>query len=458
MLIAIVVSAWKFLPKFEPNKLFIYLWSLQIIGGSLLLLGTYRPTGWLFLYIACCCIILLISAWLGKKTMTKVHFREQHYRLHEKRAVWVFFILFIPALLYPYVSLKINDISLENYLSGQGFLDLNFRVAELRYSLQYYEPAWASILLACVYFIPLYGGFIFLKLPRKKRWISFLSVLPALFIVLLLNTKSALISVVLLWIAAYIASFIDSGNLNKWKLKRRNIILIAVSGLAFFAILYGSLVFRLGTLNTTSIKTANYKLSIYALGHIGTTDKWFDTQKSDIPLFNNQWGIRSFYGISNPLHLAKREQGIYTRCTVYAYHYRKLSLDPEPPLRQSSVLIPLPEGAERVTIVLINNEKYKKRPMYSNIYTLFRPLMEDFGILGSFIFFAVMGFLASCAYYLLQKKNLFFIAVIVLSACLFFYCYYITSVWAYSTHIAAFVLFYAVLRLTFVKVSPKSDL
>jgi oligosaccharide repeat unit polymerase len=296
-----------------------------------------------------------------------------------------------------------------------------------------------------------------LKLSAKKRWISLLSLLPAFFIVLFFNVKSTFIAVIMLWIVACITSFIATGDLKKWKLKRKNIILITVSGFLFFAILYGSLVFRLGALNVTSLKTANYKLSIYALGHIGATDKWFDTQKDTIPLFNNQWGMRSFYGISNPLHIAKREQGIYSFCTTYAYYYKKISLEPEPPLRPVTMDIPPPEGVEEPSIIYINNEKYRKQPMYSNVYTLFRPAMEDFGTLGSLIFFAIAGFLASCSYCLLRKKNLFFSAVIVLSANLFFYCYYITSAWAYSTYIAAFILFYVVLRLTFVKTPPALD-
>ena len=266
-----------------------------------------------------------------------------------------------------------------------------------------------QILLTFVYAAPLCGGYAFVYSENKlHKIISILTFIPSLMSLLITNTKAVLIASVFLWASSFLVGYLDKyKKLPKISeiVNIKTIIILA----GIFLILYTSMVLRTGKINKDIINIVNTKFKIYALGQVFSFDNWFLNNA-----FNTEHtlGQYTFFGIFDALGLAVRNQGVFSEFT------------------------------------------YNLAGNGTNIYTVFRGIISDFGILGGLIFFIVTGIFSG---YSLKKisqgRKKAIISRLILTSTYFFVFYSILiSPWTYNSQILAFIVFGFYLFLSWRKI------
>ena len=126
---------------------------------------------------------------------------------------------------------------------------------------------------------------------------------------------------------------------------------------------------------------------------------------------NNQmrYGVLTFFGVANALGIAKRQTGIYRD---YVYFGR---LD---------------------------------KTMRSNVYTIFRMLIDDFGIVGALVFLLLLGFASAKAIVFIKKRKMIFLCQAFLVAVYSYVMWgFVASIWAYTSIICAYGLTFLIFSI-----------
>lgn len=301
-----------------------------------------------------------------------------------------------------------NGLSLNQLLDLDSLMDLNNSIAVERSSGNSGQVSFISrFFLVFTYLSPLIGGFnINFMRSKKSKVFCFLSLMPAFLIILVQNTKAVWIASIFLFISGYLTSNI---KLNKSlpKLLFKKIFWISAGFFTFIGINYLSMILRVGYFDESIIGTINKKFTLYALGHIPAFDIWFSDNLRSI---DYNFGVKTFYGIADFIGLSERVRGIYV-------------------------------------------DQVSWSGWSTNVYTAFRPLIDDFGPYLSLTFMLLMGFIMSYIFYMVKNKNLRFKGMALLSAFYFYVLYgFITSPWAYMSYILAFIFFAIYLRVVMLKV------
>ena len=161
------------------------------------------------------------------------------------------------------------------------------------------------------------------------------------------------------------------------------------------------------------IRTPNIILSLHNASYFEITKLRLDTGTVAQPWVNGsgnmfyrdnslKYGVMTFFGIFNGIGLAKRQTGIY-RDFVY---FGRLD-----------------------------------KTMRSNVYTIFRMLIDDFGKVGALIFLLLLGFASGKAVVMIQKRKFVFLCQAFLIAVYSYVLWgFVASIWAYTSILCAFGL------------------
>ena len=171
------------------------------------------------------------------------------------------------------------------------------------------------------------------------------------------------------------------------------------------------MVFRTGEVSEKTILQISEKFVSYALGHMHNIDFWFTSyQPTELT-----WGSHTFLGISNLLGIEERVQGIY------------------------------PE---------FNNVGKNGFFGISNTFTIFRPLVEDFGEAGAMVAMFVMGAIANMSLKAVIAHRYTICNQVVLVAIFAFLMWsFSASFYAYTTYLAMFMLVFFLFHIIQTKVS-----
>lgn len=410
--------AWKVHQRYEPARYFLLFWGLQIVIGLSLLVGKFDFNGKGLTYIATMCILFSMGSLLGGRLSRRVEAKVHQHRFWERLALGMLFIGLLMALLHWVEGLWTNGYALADLFSGQALLRLNDAASDTRYLAPPPVSILSRITLVFLYLTPLYGGYLLPLLKGKKRGWTYLPLLPPLFMALTLSVKSALITSVALWCIGILVSAL-ANNRDFLKVRKATVFKWMGGGLVLILVLFTSMVLRTGKFDQHSVRETEQKIVIYACGHLPAFDAWFEQKAGTV---KPSWGVKTFYGLSAPLGLAKREQGVFTE------------------------------------YVVLGDKKGPQVPhlMDTNVYTLFRFLIEDFGLLGSSLFLLLAGMLAGFASAFVRKRpgNAFF--QVVLMAILFTIAWsFVGSVWAYTSYMATMVLMWGLVKVSFYGYNPK---
>ena len=165
------------------------------------------------------------------------------------------------------------------------------------------------------------------------------------------------------------------------------------------------MVFRTGEVSEKTILDIGQKFVTYALGQFHCFDVWYTTyEPTEYAL-----GTKTFMGISNVLGLEDRTQGVYAE-----FHQ-------------------------------IGQNGYYG---ISNIFTIFRSLIEDFGEAGTLFFMLLLGIVTTISMKNLLCRNMIFFNQVCISAAYAYLMWsFATSFFAYTSYIAMFLLAYILFRI-----------
>ena len=381
--------------KYPFSLLFSFYWFLNVLI-SFLFFPDFIFSNFLLLFLIISSISIFIGERVGSFTIIK-----------NNNSLWfnlslinkIFFIVFLFSMLFPIINLSNYGFNLFDISSLKSLLEINNKIANLRYLGKIETTFTSQILLSLTYLLPFIGGFLYFHLNKKKFII--LSILPQLLIMLSQNTKVSFIAAVLIFISCLTAcNIIFTNKIYNFSFKK--IILASLIGLLFYSLFIFSFAARRGELNAKVISESKNKISNY-IAHVPALDVYLNSEK----VINYSFGLKTFYGISNYLGILKRKGGIFTDFIDFKSE----------------------------------NKKFK-----TNIFTVFRLLIADFGVKGSIIFLSFLSFLFG----FFRVNNIKFksFSICLISTFIFFILYsFVSSVFAYMSYIFSFIMFFLVLKI-----------
>lgn len=238
-----------------------------------------------------------------------------------------------------------------------GVLEVGAHWTLLRYE-DVVEPWSVRLLVMWLHPAALMGGLLFACSPsRRDRFIAVITSLPAVLYGLLTGSRAAILIGLTCWGSGYLAAVVvrtpQLSTVFTWK-RVLLLSLVPVCGLVIFASI--DAVRDSSWVHTVMIDVREQKLENYIFGSPAAFADWYAHADSIAP----EWGARTFAGEFDLLQIKPRIVGRY--------------------LETSNVV-----GTEN-----------------TNVYTLFRGLIEDFTEVGAVIIAACFGLLAG---YLFQSRS-----------------------------------------------------
>lgn len=398
--IGLLLLSWKYILRLEPAGVFAAMWIF--FAFSTLLLQNYIELR----YSGCIFMILGVTVFVLGTFFCDAFYNPAPSGVSlEVKQHWIMpmlVVLTVGAMVNPIYSIALHGFSLQALLSMQDLLNMNKSIAEDRY---YTGEAYSVInqfFLIFSYAAPVIGGFCYRLSGKVNKTLCILTLVPGTFIALTQSMKMGMMTSFILWFASYITCSYSYGL--PIHIKFKTVLRFAIIIISFFFVLFISMVFRTGEVSERTILDISEKFITYALGHMHCVDMWYT---SYVPT-ELAWGSKTFMGISNLLGIEERVQGIYP---------------------------------EYINI--------GKNGFYgiSNIYTIFRPLVEDFGEAGTMLVMFLMGIAAN---YSLKSvavhRAVFLNQVIVIAIFAYLMWAFVASFYAYTSYLAMFALIYFLFR------------
>lgn len=406
-----LVLAYKIHDKFDPARYFLLMWGAQIIVIYLLFHKFFIFTGFGLVLITLYCILFSVGTVIGFGLGNQIRQKEQNYSFDQQKAFGILAICFTLAIIFVWKGIHSFGYDLKQILSLKILLELNNAASVSRYNDEQTGSLINQILLVFIYATPLLGGYLLPLVKRRLKIFCYLSIIPAVLVTATQSIKSLFITSVALWIIGVLVSSYANNKLYL-RVKQSTILKIAISGFVFFMFLFLTMIFRTGTFDLETVLIIRDKLVIYAFGHLPAFDIWYSQNVGEI---NPSFGVKTFYGITNYLGIEERKLGIFTEFTSFAHiDYKEIAPDLE-----------------------------------TNVYTLFRLLVEDFGTVGSIIFLFITGTISGYSIIAIRKcSNSIFFQVVLISILFMISWSFVASVFAYTSYIVTLVLIYFLIKLS----------
>ena len=404
--VALLLLSWKYILRLEPAGIFAALWVSFAVFT--LLLQNYIDLN----FEGCVFIITGVIFFVAGTIFCDYFYQptpsDVKLQLKKEWVTPLLLILLVGAMVNPIYSIILHGFSLRALLDMREVLEMNKGIAEDRYAGAEAHDLVNQFFLIFSYAAPVIGGFCFRLVNKWNKFLCVITLIPCTFIALTQSLKMGMIASFILFFASYIVCSYTYGLpiKIKWKVILRFTLVIA----GFFFTLFISMVLRTGEINQKTILEISEKFISYAIGHMHNVDVWFTTY---IPT-DLTWGSKTFLGISNVLGIEERVQGIY-----HEFH------------------------------------NVGKNGFYgiSNTFTIFRPLVEDFGEVGAMIAMFVMGGISNMSLKSVVAHRSTILNQVVLVAIFAYLMWsFSASFYAYTTYLAMFALVFVLFHLLQTKV------
>lgn len=294
------------------------------------------------------------------------------------------------------------------------------RILGLRYRGEIITSLWGSIGTLSMYSSSILSGLLIPLTSNKSRWIVFWGIIPSIVLLLTTAAKGQILLSLFYMLGGIISSKIylrQSLTINKSIRSKLIPVILSISVLIIVAFISRN---PKGYENSSidEIGSVLYKnINSYASGHIIAFSDWFSSEyfeDSKLYYSSNKYefypGFFTFSPVLKMLGYSKNfEHGVYT-------------------------------------------EFYEDQNIKSNIYTVFRGLIYDFGFFGNFIFWLILGLFSQVIYNMIYfKKN-------IMALCLFplllgwIYQTYIISNFMWSTTILSGITVFLLIQMTKLKI------
>lgn len=214
-------------------------------------------------------------------------------------------------------------------------------------------PMLSQALLPFVFLAPAAGGILFV-LRREKKWkaIALSAFLPAIAVTVLQTTKAAVLFAMVLWLSGYFATRLRN---RKLKVFTKGHLLVATIVVALVTVFFfATSLARMASTDAGLLDLVMRKLLTAAFGHMTVFSKW----------------LAEYWNASTEPTLGT---------IVFAG-----------PLEMLGVVHRIPGLFENVVDLVLGET--------SNIYTAFRPLIQDFTIPGALTVLGLLGFIGGVGF------------------------------------------------------------
>ena len=214
-------------------------------------------------------------------------------------------------------------------------------------------PILSQAFLPFVYLAPAVGGILF-ELRREKVWklLALTAFVPAIAVTILQTTKAALLFAMVLWLSGYFATRLRFGKTAVFTKRHLLVSLFVGSTVTVFFFAVG--LARLASTDVSLLNLVMLKLGTSAFGHMTVFSQWLGDYVHQP--FEPSLGTITFAGPLEMLGLGQRIPGLFDS------------------------LVELVAGDT------------------SNIYTAFRPLIQDFSIPGALAVLGVLGVIGGAGF------------------------------------------------------------
>lgn len=381
--------------RLNLSILFGLFWVIQIIICLIFLPEVEWKYGGLFWII-----LVIIFFTLGFYTKTAYSKKsvyisdDKKVNINRKRARLVLWSCLLIGFIYVSRLVVRYGFSLQNFMSLSSLLDMNSTVAVMRYAGETTgRSGLDTFFLIVIYLGPMVGGYCFNFFEGKEKSLSLLTLLPELFVLLTENTKAGMISCSIFWAVSFLVGYIRKYRQMKQITGKTFFLLVAIF-LALLFLLMFTMLLRIGEINEWSLRVVKNKIMNYLFGHIVAFDLWFS---DNMLTMDYTFGSMTFLGISKYFG-AQRVAGVYQQGM----------------------------GSGGIS---------------SNVFTYFRGIISDFGVIGGLVLFFLLGILIKFLYdkIVTSSYNTYFCEatlIMILSFLIFF----IISIFTYTSYICAFMI------------------
>ena len=257
----------------------------------------------------------------------------------------------------------LSGVSLSDLLDLEKLVVVSNQLYVIRYAEDGAPPApprLAQALLPFVYLAPALGGLVF-QFARSRLWkcAAIISLIPAIAVTVLQTTKAAILFAATLWFCSYFTARLRMGRLGVFT--RGHLIIAGGIGVLAMLFFFAIGLARLGTTDVGMADVVLLKLVTAALGHMSVFSTWLAEYWQDP--FEPTLGIYTFAGPRELLGMARRIPGVFEN-----------------------------------VVDLVAGES-------SNVFTGFRPLIEDFGMVGALVILTLLGFVAGLGFRNVARGN-----------------------------------------------------
>lgn len=389
---------------FSPASVFTLFWTVQIlfmvIGWSGFLYFKY--VGILYILLCLYCFDLGYCLKIQNRS-NKV--REVAVNYNGDKAKILYFFVVSLAFFALFYDIFNHGFGLQNLFDLNSFMEMSNEQSVERYSGEEEGGIVSRVLGINTYACAIIGGMSYYMFNGRKRILSFVALLPLFLSGLAAGAKMGIITGTFLWlIGLLIISQLRGVQVH---ISFKKIIIFLIGVIAFIALLILVMMFRIGSFDIDTMYVVFGKTISYTLGHLPAFDLWF-TSHEDV-LSELTGGGKTYYGITNTLGILKREGGIFTN------------------------------------MVEVSGDGDK-----TNVFTIFRFFVEDFGTIGTLIYLFIMGMVCRIIYEHFTHKRLIYLSTTLLCGIYFFISWsFVSSIFAYATYIALMFYLYFLFKILF---------
>lgn len=399
-----IVARWKGGSWLAPGAFFALYWSVETIVPILFAWKDEVRVG-VVVWIWMACLVVFVGDLVGSSGTRGRRASTVRFNFSPSQVRFLFTAVIactilgmgagVSALLFAGYGIA------ETFRSPDALAAVAHEFSVGRYTEVYTPPLLSQAFLVFVSTAPLFGGMLAaIARSRFHLLATMLTIVPAILITVTQTRRNVTLIAMVLWISGYMATRLLLGDRKVFTKERITFMLLALIALVLLSV--GAGLIRLGTTDTTQLVYVMPKVYGAVFGHMVVFSDWI--QRSGLDVGTPTLGGYTFAGPFNALGLRERLPGLFT---------------------------------ERV--LMYSGE-------FSNIYTAFRPLIQDFTAPGALVVLFLVGFISGKAYRQVDKGKINSIPVLAVFYTSVLYSF-VTSIWIYNSVIAAFVMFWVALWL-----------
>ncbi len=392
------------IPRWSPAYVFCLFWWAQFAVCYLL----FPNTPWSdvsALFFMACSVAVIVGFRLSYNGSAACKLRraklsnEKAYLLginydSAKTLIVIFTIL---GFIYAVQSVSKYGFSLKSFFDVDTLLQMNNKIATARYDGSAESTGILNqVLLSFTYVAPMAGGCFYpYAVSKTDKLVCFVTFIPELIVLLSQNLKAGFVACIIFWLSGFLVSKIRIQG--KIRIPFATLIKAGLIICVVVLVLMSTMVFRTGKIDDQTFGIVQRKFINYLFGHVGAIDYWINNNmlQSQLTL-----GGQTFIGITRYLGFSDRSQGIYI-------------------------------------------DNYVGTDLSTNVFTYFRGIYQDFGLIGSIIFFLTLGIVMGYAYKrLIHRYSGRPFAETILVVTYSFSLFVFVSIFSYASFLVAFALFF----------------